>query len=73
MSLSQRQRLIEHFTNGESITSLEAYMTLGITQLATRISEIEDRGFKVKRTWITVQNRFKENVKVKKYELERAS
>jgi hypothetical protein len=72
MSDSQKQRLLEHFTNGHSITSLESFITLGITQLATRISELEDKGYKIKRTWVTVQNRFKEPVRVKRYELERS-
>lgn len=70
MSLSQQQRLIKHFQDGNSITSLEAYNKLGITQLATRISEIEARDMKITRQRIKVTNRYGESCSVVQYGLE---
>lgn len=67
MKSTQTERLIKHLENGSSITSLQAYNELGITQLATRISEIEARGYKLSRNRISVENRFKETCSVVKY------
>ncbi|MES2635824.1 MAG: helix-turn-helix domain-containing protein [Pseudomonadota bacterium] len=66
-SNTQAGRLLEHFQNGKSITSLEAYQKLGITQLAARITDIEAHGFKLDRERITVKNRFNEECHVVKY------
>lgn len=48
---SQVNLLAEHFKRGGSITSYEAYAKFGITQLAARITEIEQRGTEVSRVW----------------------
>lgn len=66
---TQAGRLLEHFNNGGSITSLEAYQTLGITQLAARLCDIESAGVEIDREWITVNNRFGEDCRVVKYRL----
>ncbi len=42
---TQKARLLKHFQQGGMVTSLSAYMLWGITQLAARISEIEDDGY----------------------------
>lgn len=72
MKLSQTERLLQHFQNGFSITSLQAYNTLGITQLATRISELREDGHIIVSEWIEVTNRFKEKCRVKRYSLAKA-
>jgi len=46
---TQCERLLAHFDEGGSITSLEAYIEFGITQLATRISELEEKGHRFAR------------------------
>jgi Helix-turn-helix domain len=68
-SNTQAGRLLEHLENGGTITSLEAYQQLGITQLAARLTEIEAHGFKLNRKWIDVENRFKESCRVVQYSL----
>lgn len=69
MKNSQANRLLCHFKDGGTVTSLEAYQHLGITQLATRITELEDSGHVINRTWIKVTNRFGEGCRVKEYSL----
>lgn len=69
MKNSQADRLLEHFKRGGTVTSLEAYQQHGITQLATRISELEAQGHIINRTWIKVTNRFNEVCRVKEYSM----
>jgi hypothetical protein len=69
MKNSQSNRLLEHFKRGGTVTSLEAYQQHGITQLATRISELKDEGHIITGTWIKVTNRFGEECRVKEYSL----
>ena len=52
--MTQKQKLISHFKNGGKITSFEAYLNFGITQLATRIKELEEaHNLELNRVWIT--------------------
>ena len=52
---TQCERLLEHFSKGKSITSLEAYIKFGITQLGTRISELEEKGYRFTRPRIKTE------------------
>jgi hypothetical protein len=50
---SQKQRILSHLKSGGKITSFDSYLFFGITQLATRISELEDSlGVEFNRKWI---------------------
>lgn len=69
MKNSQVNRLLEHFKSGGTVTSLKAYNELGITQLATRIKDLEEMGHVINRTWVKVFNRFGEECRVKEYSL----
>lgn len=67
MKASQKQRLREHFDKGYTITRLQAFNTLGIAELSSRIIELERDGYPIDRDKITVYNRFDEKVKVMRY------
>jgi hypothetical protein len=67
--MSQRERVLDHFKSGKTITSLEAYNELGITQLATRIFELKQEGYPIQSNRITVTNRFGEECGVSEYYL----
>ena len=69
MKNSQANRLLSHFKSGGTVTSLRAFNEHGITQLATRIKDIEEMGFVISRTWVKVYNRFGEECRVKEYSL----
>lgn len=66
---SQAQRLYAHLESGGTITSLEAFNVLGITQLSARIIDLETAGHSIKHERITVKNRFDEDVRVTQYSL----
>ncbi|MDB4559247.1 helix-turn-helix domain-containing protein [bacterium] len=65
--MSQKERLLEHFQNGNTITSLQAYDRLGVTQLATRIYELKQEGYPIESDRINVYNRYLEKCSVAKY------
>ena len=69
MKTNQRQRIINYIRKFGSITSLEAYKGLGITQLATRIKELKEEGYEFKTEWESSINRFGEKTDYKRYYL----
>lgn len=70
MENTQQKQLIQLFQNGGTITSLESFNQLGITQLATRILELEEQGYKISRERKEVTNRFGKKVRVVEYSME---
>ena len=70
MRTNQRQKIINHIRQHGSLTSFEAYTELGITQLATRISELEEQGYVFKKEWTSRKNKNGETKYFKKYYLE---
>lgn len=43
--MTQKELVLKYIADHGSITSFQAYADLGITQLATRVSELKDRGY----------------------------
>jgi len=64
---SQRERLKALLDEGMSINPLEAFKLIGTMKLASRISELIQSGYPVKKSWKTVKNRFGEDVRVMEY------
>lgn len=69
MKINQRQKIINYIRKFGSITSLDAYKDLGITQLATRIKELKEEGYIFKTEWESSTNRFGEKTDYKRYYL----
>jgi hypothetical protein len=67
--MGQRERIIQHFRSGNTITSLEAFSSLGVTQLASRIFDLKKQGYHIDSTRIKVSNRFGEECSVSEYYL----
>jgi hypothetical protein len=65
--MSQKERIIEYINKFGSITSLQAYMDLGISQLGARIDGLERDGYSFDKEWQEGKNRFGEPIKFKKY------
>ena len=70
MKVNQRQRIIDYINQFGSITSKDAYDDLGITQLATRIKELKEQGYRFETKWESSKNRYGERVDFKRYFLE---
>lgn len=63
----QSQRIINYIDRFGSITPMEAFTDLGITKLATRVSEMRAKGIEFKKERITAKNRFGESVSFMRY------
>lgn len=70
---TQCDRILDYLKKFGTITSLQAYVDLGITQLAARITNLEERGYTFKRVRVDVTNRFGEKSQVVKYSLAEGS
>ena len=71
--MTQKELILKYITDFGSITSFQAYADLGITQLATRVSELKDKGYVFKTEPQRSVNRYgKPTHYVKYYLVERA-
>ena len=67
--MTQRELIIQYLNDFGSITPMEAFRDLGITKLATRISEMKRDGMMFKQELVTSKNRYGKNVQYMKYML----
>lgn len=65
--MTQQDLILDYIHKHKSITPFEAFEKLGITKLATRISELRSKGIDVKDVWEEDTNRFGDEVKYKRY------
>lgn len=69
MKMTQGERIIGYIRKFGSITSYDAYSDLGVTQFATRVSELKEQGYEFKTEWESKKNRYGEPVTFKRYYL----
>lgn len=67
--MTQCERIIEYMQMFGSISPLEAFRDLGITKLATRISEMRKTGMEFEQEYMKSKNRFGEDVFYMRYYL----
>lgn len=68
--MTQKERIINYIKEFGSITSLDAYKDLGITQLGARIDGLKKDGYVFKTEWESGKNRFGDKTDYKRYYLE---
>lgn len=68
--MNQTQKVSEYMDKHGSITSMDAFIDLGITRLAARIADLEHQGVKISRETIYSKNRFGEKVHFTSYKKE---
>ena len=56
--ITQRDRVLDYIRRFGSISSWEAYKDLGVTQLATRISELKNKDYKFRKERVKTTTRF---------------
>lgn len=71
--VTQRDRVLQYIKDFGSITSWQAYADLGVTQLATRISELKSRGHEFVKTRVTATNRYGDKTHFDEYRLKGAN
>ena len=65
--MNQRELILEYITRFGSITPMQAFTDLGITKLATRISEMRRDGMEFDIEIVSSKNRFNRTVHYAKY------
>lgn len=59
---TQCEKIVRHLIDYGSITPLEALSEYGIMRLASRISELNNRGFRIVKTMEKAKNRYGESL-----------
>ena len=65
--MTQREAILQYIRDFGSITPYQAFADLGITKLATRISEMRKEGMDFKIDTVHVRNRYGRSVSFAKY------
>lgn len=65
--MNQRQRILKYIDDFGSISPMEAFMDLGITKLATRVSELIHGGEKIVKEQVAGKNRYGEQTHFMRY------
>ena len=65
--MTQREAIIDYIDEFGSITPIQAFSDLGITKLATRISEMRKDGMDFKIEMVSTKNRYGKTVSYAKY------
>ena len=65
--MTQHERIASFLDHYGSISPYEAFQSLGITKLATRIGEMKRKGYPVMQNMVTETNRWGEKVSYMRY------
>ena len=68
--MTQSERILKYINDFGSITPMQAFGDLGITKLATRISEMRRDGVRIHKEPVKAKNRYGEPVRYMSYSLE---
>lgn len=68
--MTQCEKIKNYMNHFGSITTMEAFVDLGITRLSARIMEIERQGIKIDRKTEYSKNRFGDKVHYTRYAIE---
>lgn len=67
--MTQKEKILDYINRFGSISPFEAFRDLGITKLASRISEIIQDGVEIEKTMEKSKNRFSERVCYMRYSM----
>ena len=67
---TQCERIMKYFEDFWSITTLDAFLDLGVCRLASRICELRKQGYEIKDKQECVLNRYGEKCYIKRYYIE---
>lgn len=65
--MTQGERILKYIDEKGSITPMEAFMELGVTKLATRISELRKDGEQIEKRYVSGVNRYGEKIQYMEY------
>ena len=65
--MTQHQQILQYIEDFGSISPMEAFADLGVTKLATRISEMTRSGYEFNKVMVTSRNRYGKAVRYMRY------
>ena len=65
--MNQHILILDFIRKYGTLTPYQAFECLGITKLATRISELRAKNVEIKDVWVEDYNRYGQKVRYKKY------
>lgn len=68
---TQNELILDYIAEFGSITPLEAIRDLGVMRLASRISDLKRKGYKIKTDKVPVTNRRGKKTNIARYSIER--
>ena len=68
--MNQCEMIVQYMTEHGSITTLGAFLDLGITRLASRIHDLKEAGYEIHTDTVKVKNRYGEPCTVASYRFE---
>lgn len=68
-NLTQEQKILKYLSNHKAITTMDAFWRFGITRLASRISDLKDKGYMFTSKYIKVNCKDGTVTQVKAYSL----
>lgn len=71
IKLTQHQRILKYIEDFGSISPIQAFSDLGITKLATRVSELRRKGYPIVSEIESARNRYDEPCHYKRYFFEK--
>ena len=66
-NMTQYEKILQYINDFGSISPMEAFSDLGITKLATRISEMRKDGIEFEQVWECSKNRYGDDVRYMRY------
>lgn len=67
---TQKDRIINYMEKtGKPLNQGQALSMFGIARLAARICELEHKGYVFEKGWLTLNNRYSEQVRIRTYKL----
>ena len=67
--MTQRERVLNYIQSFGSITALDAFRDLGVSQLSARLCELQREGYTFNKTQESAMNRFGEKIYYIRYSL----
>ena len=65
--MTQHEAILKYIDDYGSITPMQAFSDLGVTKLATRVSEMKKKGYRFETTEIEATTRYGKKVRYCKY------
>ena len=68
--MTQCERILRHFQDGNTLTQAEAFLEYGVGRLSSRICDLRRAGYPIKGEFVTQKNRYSESRTFVRYSLD---